>query len=112
MRLQGKTAVITGTGSGIGRGLAARFAREGALVIAIDINSASGMETVAQITQAGHSAEFVQMDVADSAAVRNGMGDIAARHGVIDALITNAGVFPAAANIEETAEEDWDACTA
>jgi NAD(P)-dependent dehydrogenase (short-subunit alcohol dehydrogenase family) len=108
MRLRGKTAVITGTGSGIGRGLAARFAREGAHVLAIDINSASGAETVAQITQAGHSAEFVLMDVADSAAVRNGMRGIAERHGVIDVLITNAGIFPPAATIEETAEEDWD----
>lgn len=108
MRLHGKTTVITGAGSGIGRGVAQRFGREGAYVVAIDVNPAAGTETVRQITESGDAAEFVEMDVADSVSVKAGMAAVAERRGPIDVLVTNAGVFPPSATIEETAEEDWD----
>jgi NAD(P)-dependent dehydrogenase (short-subunit alcohol dehydrogenase family) len=100
--------VITGTGSGIGRGLALRFAAEGATVVAIDVDALAGRETVRQIAQAGNSAEFVEMDVADPTSVNDGMNAIAARLGLIDVLVTNAGVFSPSATIEDTSEDDWD----
>lgn len=86
--LTGKTAVVTGAGSGIGRAIAQRFAQAGALVHVADVDEAGGRETVAQITAARGRAEFVRLDVTDESAVNA----FAQRLGAIDVLVNNAGI--------------------
>jgi NAD(P)-dependent dehydrogenase (short-subunit alcohol dehydrogenase family) len=88
-RLDGRVAVITGAGSGIGLATARRFAREGARVVAVDIDSETG-EAAAKET----GGEFVACDVADEAAVRELFDGVAARHGRLDIAFNNAGISP------------------
>ncbi|MDA1216970.1 MAG: SDR family NAD(P)-dependent oxidoreductase, partial [Chloroflexi bacterium] len=67
MRLAGKVALVTGAGSGIGRATALLFAREGAKVLVVDVNTAAGKETVEQIAAAGGRAAFAHADVSKAA---------------------------------------------
>ncbi len=93
MRLDGKVAVITGAGGGIGRASALRFAAEGASVVAADIDVASNDETVSLVEASGGRAVAIGVDVTDSADVR-AMTDLAeARFGRLDILFNNAGVM-------------------
>ncbi len=86
--LTGKTALITGAGSGIGRAIAQRFAAAGAKVHVADLSEAGGRETVALVTKAGGKAELFPLDVTDEAAV----DALAARLGPPHVLVNNAGV--------------------
>lgn len=90
--MDGKVAVVTGAGSGIGRAIAEKLAQAGAMVAVTDINPA-GAEQVAQaIVAAGGRAVGVAMDVADEAAVDEAIDGIAAKHGSVDVLVSNAGI--------------------
>jgi NAD(P)-dependent dehydrogenase (short-subunit alcohol dehydrogenase family) len=92
MRLEGKVAIITGAGSGIGRASALLFAREGAKIMVADVDQAGGMETVDQIVGDGGEGHFVEVDVSEPDQARR-MGDVALdRWGRIDVLFNNAGV--------------------
>lgn len=105
-RLKGKVALVTGAGAGIGAATARRFAEEGALVIASDINEAAVQSLVDDITTAGGRAEAVQQDVTDEARWTELVADIQARHGGLHVLVNNAGmVVPGSA--EEGSLEDW-----
>ncbi|MBI2962812.1 MAG: 3-oxoacyl-ACP reductase FabG [Deltaproteobacteria bacterium] len=92
MRLEGKVALVTGGGSGIGRAVCLAFAREGASVAVNDVNAGSIQETVAQMGEAGGRALGVPADVADSGAVRKMFAAILARYETIDILVNNAGI--------------------
>ncbi|MCH7578459.1 MAG: SDR family NAD(P)-dependent oxidoreductase, partial [Chloroflexi bacterium] len=70
MDIEGKVALVTGSGSGIGRATALRLAREGAAVVVADIDEEGGRETVRQIEAAGGRAAFIRADVASEADVR------------------------------------------
>jgi NAD(P)-dependent dehydrogenase (short-subunit alcohol dehydrogenase family) len=107
MRLEGKTALITGAASGIGQGIAATYAREGAAVIAADLNAPRGEETIAQIAAAGGNARFEQADIADAAAVRSLMARVRVQDGTLDILVANAGIM-ICKTLEDTSEEEWD----
>ncbi len=91
-QLAGKTAIITGGGSGMGRASSIIFAREGAAVVVADINEEGGRATVAQITAAGGRASFVRTDTADEAQILNLVQVAARTYGSVDALVTAAGI--------------------
>ncbi len=107
MRLQGKVTLITGSGSGIGRSAALRFAEEGAVVIINDLDMDKGQETAGDIVAAGGQAWFVLADVTDPESVRLMTNDIIARYGKIDVLFNNAGISGVGA-IHELEPEQWD----
>jgi NAD(P)-dependent dehydrogenase (short-subunit alcohol dehydrogenase family) len=107
MRLQGKVAVITGAGSGIGLAMAQRFAAEGAALIAGDWNAGRLDEAVAGIRKAGGTIEGAQGNIAEQAAAE-GLVDLAiTRHGRIDVLVNNAGVMDFMQGIGELSDDIW-----
>lgn len=94
MRLTGKTALITGAASGMGRVAAEMFAREGAQVIAADISEAALAETVAHVQGQGGSIVGVAMDVRSAESVRRGIAEGVRAFGQLNVLYNNAGIFP------------------
>ncbi|MFI9327059.1 SDR family NAD(P)-dependent oxidoreductase [Kitasatospora sp. NPDC052868] len=103
-RLAGKSCVVTGAASGIGRAVAERFAREGALVVATDID-ADGLRRLAE--QLPQSVSTVVGDVAQPDDARRMIRAAVERHGRLDVLVANAGVIPLM-EITEAEAEDWD----
>src|SRR5690242_16262155 len=93
MRLEGKTALVTGAASGIGRAVAQTFAREGAWVFVVDRDRDRGAEVVAEIAARGGRAEFEEVDVASATAVRTLMERVRERAGTLDVLMANAGIM-------------------
>ena len=92
MKLDGKVAVVTGAGSGIGRAIALIYAGEGAKVAVADLNETAAGAVTAQIVQLGGKAMSVAMDVTDESAVTAGISSIATLWGGVDILVSNAGV--------------------
>jgi 2-keto-3-deoxy-L-fuconate dehydrogenase len=86
--LTGKSALVTGAGSGIGQAIAETFARSGAHVFATDVQIDTAEETAKRIMSAGGSAVAMALDVRDEAACV----DVARRTGVLDILVNNAGI--------------------
>ena len=107
-RLKGRIAVVTGAASGIGKGIAIAFAREGAnLVIADKVGEEGAAEVLAGVRGHGREALFVRTDVSDETSVRS-MADAAlTRFGRVDILVNNAGIFTESL-IENLSIEDWD----
>lgn len=107
MDLNGKVAVITGAGSGIGRTTALRLAREGAAIVVADQNEPGAKETVSQIEQAGGRAAAIRVDVTNSADLTN-MFDFADKtYGGFDILYNNAGVTTGEPRYPDTPEQQW-----
>ena len=88
----GKLVSITGAGSGIGRETALAFAREGAEVVASDVNLASAKETAALVEQSGGVAHAYRLDVSDHAAFESFVEQVVAEHGTPDIVVNNAGI--------------------
>jgi NAD(P)-dependent dehydrogenase (short-subunit alcohol dehydrogenase family) len=108
MRLQNKSALVTGAASGIGRGIALLFALEGAQVTVNDVNAAGGAETVEAILATGGAAHFVPADISQPAEVERLVAAAFARWGRLDILVNNAGIVRVG-SVTETSLEDWDA---
>jgi 3-hydroxybutyrate dehydrogenase len=92
MKLQGKSAVVTGAASGIGKGIAELLAKEGASVAIADLNEDAANTVAHAIEAAGGHAIGVAMDVTDETAVDRAMASVAERFGGIDILVSNAGI--------------------
>ena len=109
MRLRGKTAVITGGGSGIGRQSSLLFAQEGAAVVVADINDQAGRETVRMIGDEGGQAVYEPVDVSKRKDCQR-MFDQAERHfGTVNVVFNNAGILLAEdGDAQSTEEEIWD----
>ena len=90
--LQNHIAAVTGAGSGIGRAIAAGFAREGAQVAALDINGAAAAETAKQIKDAGGKAVSLTLDVTDRAACQAAAQEVAKQLGQVSILVNDAGI--------------------
>lgn len=106
-RFEGKVAIVTGAGNGIGLAIAHAFAAEGAQVVVADINEASGARAVVQIAEAGGRAISVPTDVADETWVQAMVEAVLAQHGRIDILVNNAGIVVHKLLIELD-RSDWD----
>lgn len=87
-----KTALITGSGSGLGRAAALLFAQRGAKVVVSDVNEAGGAETVRQIQQAGGTAQFFRCDVASETEVNALIQNAVDAYGGLDFAVNNAGI--------------------
>jgi NAD(P)-dependent dehydrogenase (short-subunit alcohol dehydrogenase family) len=107
MRMQGKVAIITGAGRGIGRATAELFAREGARVAVISRTRGEVDETAAAIEAAGGEALPLAVDVSDSTAVDAAIEQVVARFGRLDVLVNNAGIAKMANFVEEPFD-DWN----
>jgi len=90
--LQNHIAVVTGAGSGIGRGIALAYGREGAEVVAVDINGDTAAATAADIRKAGGKSHNFTLDVTDRAACRALAAEVAAKVGKVSVLVNNAGI--------------------
>lgn len=109
MRLQGKVALITGGGGGIGRETTTLFAREGAQIVVVDVNDQAGKETVAAVQSLGGEAVYVHADVARAADCEAMIAAAEERFGKLNILFNNAGIMHSQDDdAMQTEEEVWD----
>lgn len=105
MRLSGKTAIVTGAGSGFGAGIARKFVAEGARVVLADINGAAAQVLAEDL---GKAALAQSSDVSDAMSVAAMIETARQAFGRIDILVNNAGVTHLPAPMEEVSEQDFD----
>ena len=107
LRFDGKTAIVTGGGSGIGRGIAEMFAEQGAHVAILEIDGETAGETVAHIRDSGGDASAWICDITDQRAVKSAVDTLAEQQAGINVLVNNAGIAHVG-NVTTTEEEDFD----
>ena len=106
-RLEGKVAVISGAGRGIGASIALAFAEEGAAVQCLDIDPAAAAAVAAEIEAAGGRAGSARCDVRDSASVRAGVEAAVEAFGRVDVVVANAATVTPRVTVDALSEEDW-----
>ncbi len=107
MLLQSKVAVITGSATGIGRGIARLFSQHGAALLMLDRNEAQNQTAAAEIKSAGTPVLAVAVDVRDRAAIHAAIQRAQDELGPVDILVNNAGIFPRQPFLNMTPEQ-WD----
>jgi NAD(P)-dependent dehydrogenase (short-subunit alcohol dehydrogenase family) len=107
-KLDGKVALVTGAGRGLGRACAEIFAREGAKVVIADINHENGEEVVRAIKASGGEAQFVSADVSRSADVQNMVRSAVDQFGGLDCAVNNAVLNVGRFALADLSEEDWN----
>lgn len=106
MRLQNKTAIITGAGNGLGKAAAQLFAKEGANVVIADFSEAEGQQAAEEIIANGGKATFIQVNVADKESVEQLVKQTLETYETVDILINNAGII-ADGMLDKLSDEDW-----
>ncbi len=109
MRLAHKVALVTGAGSGIGRGISLRLGGEGARVVVADFDAARGQATEGLLTAHGVQGVFVRTDVTQTMDVRRSVETTLRRFGRLDILVNSAGISPMG-SVTDIGEDEWDAC--
>ncbi len=106
-RFEGKVALVTGAGQGLGAQYAKDFAAEGAQVIAIDMNPDTLEKMAGDIRQSGGKVDTYRLDITDYDGVTKVVDEVAENYGSVDILINNAAVHRAI-RVAETSKQDWD----
>jgi NAD(P)-dependent dehydrogenase (short-subunit alcohol dehydrogenase family) len=112
MRVKHKSIIVTGSGGGIGEGIAKRLAAEGAQVIVNDINADLDEKVVTEIVAAGGTASFFAADVTKSDDVKALVAAAVARYGKLDVMVNNAGWTHRNRPALEVSEDEFDKCYA
>jgi NAD(P)-dependent dehydrogenase (short-subunit alcohol dehydrogenase family) len=107
MEFKDRIAVVTGGAGGIGRATVRRLLAEGARVVLADIDETAGERVVGELRSAGEALEFLRIDVADVAEIRERLSAVLSRHGRIDVLVNAAGIDSLAA-VPDITPEEWD----
>jgi NAD(P)-dependent dehydrogenase (short-subunit alcohol dehydrogenase family) len=107
MDVEGKTAIVSGAASGIGRATALLLARKGARVLLTDINEDQGREALREAALAEGTADFLRMDATSDAAVQAAIERVVSLWGQLDIMFNNAGILTGAPRFPETAPEQW-----
>ena len=110
MRIKDKSIIVTGSGGGIGEGIARRLAAEGARIIVNDIHAELGEKVVAAIIKAGGTASFFAADVTKSDQVKALVDTAVERYGRLDVMVNNAGWTHRNQPALEVSEDDFDKC--
>lgn len=105
---EGRTAMVTGAGSGIGAEIARRLAAAGASVVVADLNEDAAGEVAAEIAKAGGTADFVRQDVGDAESVRKSVEFAIERFGSLDLAVNNAGIAGGMAPVADHELADWN----
>lgn len=106
-KLDGKVAVVSGGGGGIGRAICLALAGEGANVVVGDLDAAAGSATVAEVEAAGGNASFTALDVTQERSWEALYDGVREASGRLDVVVNNAGIF-LLKHIDETTVEEWD----
>jgi len=108
--LEGKTALVTGGGSGIGRAASLAYSREGARVVVVDVNVEGGEETVQRIKESGGEAILVHADVSSNAGTQAMVAETVERFGRLDCAFNNAGISGGRDRnlTADYTQDDWD----
>ena len=107
-RFEGKVALVTGGGSGIGRAIALAFAQDGARVVVADVDITSGEETSHAVAEDGGEAIFLQADVGNREQVKGMIDKAVTTYGRLDCACNNAGIAGVQARTAECTEDNWD----